>query len=72
MIHTIQVQHDAESDCLFIELPKDLLDKVGWSIGDNIKWTDNKNGSFLLTKESNADNTQSMGAIKTHTIHYKA
>lgn len=71
-MHTIQVQHDAESDCLFIELPKILLDKVGWGIGDNIEWTDNKNGSFLLTKESNEGDTQSTGAIKTHTIDYKA
>jgi len=70
-MHTIQVQHDAESDCLFIELPKDLLDKVGWGIGDSIEWTDNKDGSFLLTKEKNDNKTQTTGATKTHTIDYK-
>lgn len=51
MMHTIQVQHDAENDCLFIELPDNLLEKVGWTVGDNIEWTDNKDGSFILTKE---------------------
>ena len=51
MTSTIKVQHDAETDSLFIELPDNLLEKVGWTIGDNIKWTDNKDGSFILTKE---------------------
>ena len=34
----------------YIELPKSLLKKVGWKIGDTIDWHDNKDGSWSLLK----------------------
>ena len=35
---------------LFINLPNDLLDKVGWKEGDELTWTNNRDGSFTLNK----------------------
>lgn len=34
----------------YIELPKSLLKKVGWKIGDTIDWHDNKDGTFSLLR----------------------
>jgi hypothetical protein len=36
-----------------LEFPVDLMAEVGWEIGDNITWTDNKDGSFTLSKSAN-------------------
>jgi hypothetical protein len=37
----------------YIELPKSLLKKVGWKIGDTIDWHDNKDGTFSLLRVAN-------------------
>jgi bifunctional DNA-binding transcriptional regulator/antitoxin component of YhaV-PrlF toxin-antitoxin module len=34
----------------FVQLPKKLLKDMGWNVGDNIRWVDNKDGSFTLEK----------------------
>lgn len=33
-----------------ITLPEDLLAATGWQEGDTLKWTDNKDGTWTLTK----------------------
>ena len=35
---------------LFLEFPPELMDDVGWSVGDDIKFLPQDNGSFLLKK----------------------
>jgi len=46
--HTLEVQEkDGE---FFIELNDEILDGTGWKIGDDLVWTDLKNGSWSLTK----------------------
>lgn len=46
----LEVKEDNESGEYFIELPQELLDSAGFNIGDTLKWTDNKDGSWSLTK----------------------
>ena len=36
---------------LYIELPFDALNQMGWSEGDIIVWEEQDNGSFVLTKK---------------------
>jgi hypothetical protein len=48
----IQVKgHGGKEEELFIELPPDALNQVGWDIGDTIIWEDLGNGSFKLKKK---------------------
>jgi len=44
------VQEDPESGELFIEIPQDLLDELGWKIGDDLQW-DIVNNQAILTKK---------------------
>ena len=45
---TLDVQEkDGE---FFIEFPDEVMEDAGWKVGDNINWTDNKDGSWTLTK----------------------
>ena len=39
-----------ENGYQYIELPKSILKKVGWKIGDTIDWHDNKDGTWSLLK----------------------
>ena len=39
-----------ENGYQYIELPKSLLKKVGWKIGDTIDWHDNKDGTWSLLR----------------------
>jgi hypothetical protein len=45
----VDVQEDENGDC-FIELPPELLAHAGLQAGDTLRWTDNKDGSWSLTK----------------------
>jgi hypothetical protein len=49
----LMVQLDEETGEHMLEFPVDLMAEVGWEIGDNITWTDNKDGSFTLSKSVN-------------------
>ena len=35
----------------FIELPDDMIERLGWKEGDDIEWKDNNNGTYDLTKK---------------------
>jgi len=69
MTYTVKVEENKELGC-FIQLPDTLLNDLGWREDDNIEWVDNKNGSFTLKKITH-NNTQTKGAIATHTVNYK-
>ena len=47
---TLDVKHDEETDDHIIELPDDLMAAAGWSVGDDIEWIDNKDGSWTMKK----------------------
>jgi len=49
--YTVRLEQDAETDDLVLPLPDKLLEEMGWQVGDNLEWTDNKNGTFSLAKK---------------------
>lgn len=50
-IWSITVQEDGDSKELYLQLPPDALNQVGWHEGDIIEWAENENGNFTLTKK---------------------
>jgi bifunctional DNA-binding transcriptional regulator/antitoxin component of YhaV-PrlF toxin-antitoxin module len=49
-VWSIPVQEDKNGDA-FIEFPPELIEQVGWKEGDRLKWTEQKDGSFVLEKK---------------------
>lgn len=52
---TATVQEDPDTGELGIPLPQELLDQLGWRIGDTLTWIDNKDGSFTIRKKGMTD-----------------
>lgn len=51
MSWVIALEEDKDTGDLIIPFPDDLLVQAGWNIGDTIQWTDNKDGSWTLSKK---------------------
>ena len=47
---TVSVIYDEETDDYIVPLGNDVCDELGWQVGDTIKWQDNGDGSYTLTK----------------------
>jgi hypothetical protein len=47
--YTLEVQENEDGE-FFIELNDEILEGTGWKIGDDLVWTDLKNGSWTLSK----------------------
>ena len=47
-VNKLQVSETAEGD-LFFALPDDLLDRLGWQEGDEVKFVEHKDG-FIIKK----------------------
>ena len=47
---TLLVVEEGVDGELYIRLPDDVLDNLGWALGDTINWDEQPGGSFLLTK----------------------
>ena len=45
----VPIQEDEDGD-LVLPLPFELCEQLGWKIGDAVKWIDNGDGSFTITK----------------------
>ncbi len=48
---TLDVKEDPVTGDSILEFPPDFLEETGWKEGDDIVWTDNKDGTFTLTKK---------------------
>jgi hypothetical protein len=48
--YTLDVQQREDGE-LYLEFPDEILEEAGWKIGDTLKWKDNGDGSFTLTKK---------------------
>lgn len=46
----LDVQEDPETGDAIIQFPPDLLEQTGWQNGDILNWSDNKDGSWTLSK----------------------
>ena len=49
-METVSVIYDDKTDDYIVPLGNDVCDEVGWQVGDTIKWQDNGDGSYTLTK----------------------
>ena len=47
---TIKLETDPTTGDLILPLSDELMRDVGWKIGDTIRWTEQKDGSWHLTK----------------------
>jgi len=50
--YTAWVDTDIDGS-LYIIIPEELIGELGWSVGENITWIDNKDGSFTLKNIQN-------------------
>lgn len=48
---TITVEEDPETGDMVLPFTDEILEAVGWKIGDVIKWEVNDNGSWTLRKK---------------------
>jgi hypothetical protein len=48
---TSQVQIDKETGELFLPLPIEMLNQLGWDAGTDLVWLDNNNGTFSITNK---------------------
>jgi hypothetical protein len=56
---TIIVEEDPETGELMLPFSDEMLSEVGWKTGDTLTWTDNKNGSWTLSKKENENEIHS-------------
>jgi len=48
--YTVEVIHDNETDEFILPLPEDILNEVKWQEGDTLRWKDNLDGSFTISR----------------------
>ena len=48
---SLTIQEDGVSKDLYIELPLEAINQVGWDEGDTIQWEELEDGNFKLTKK---------------------
>ena len=49
-VYTVDIKHVDQSDDLCMAIPDELMETMGWEIGDDLKFTDHKDGSFGIKK----------------------
>jgi hypothetical protein len=49
--YSLEVKYEEETDDYYIQFTDEMLEEIGWKIGDTILWKDNKNGTFTLEKK---------------------
>jgi hypothetical protein len=47
--NTMQIEYTADGDALLI-IPDDVLDKLGWDVGDTLTWTLHDDDTVSITK----------------------
>jgi len=52
-IGNLVIQKDPETGELYIELPKDTLEKLGWTEDDDLQWIENPDGTWSVVKMEN-------------------
>ena len=46
----VTVQENGKDRELYLQLPPDAINQMGWSDGDTLEWLDNGDGSWTLQK----------------------
>jgi hypothetical protein len=56
-VKTWTVIVEEEGEDLILPFPQDMLDEVGWKLGDNLEWYDRGDGTWEIRKKlSQSDN----------------
>lgn len=50
-IYTVQTEEDPETGELFMPIPEEAIEKLGWKIGDVLSWDKNDDGTWTLSKK---------------------
>ena len=50
---TVKLEEDPETGDLILPFTPDMLAQVGWDFGDVLRWHDNNDGSWTLSKKEN-------------------
>jgi hypothetical protein len=45
-------QEDPETGDLYLPIPPEMLQKLGWNEGDTLQWSLGENGHWIIRKES--------------------
>jgi AbrB family looped-hinge helix DNA binding protein len=48
--YEVITQIDSETGDTIVPIPQEILDQMGWKEGDSIEFTDNGDGTLILTK----------------------
>lgn len=49
-ITVIKESDSCSDDELLIQIPDDIIESLGWQEGDSVRWHDNLDGSFTISK----------------------
>ena len=49
----VELEEDSETGDLYMQLPQQLIDELGWQIGDTLNWIPENNGGYRLTRKDN-------------------
>jgi len=50
----VELQEDSNGE-LVLPFSEDILDEMGWKEGDTLRWIDNGDGTFSITKYEDSD-----------------
>lgn len=54
---TVEVQYNEQCDEYFIEIPQEMLDKAGLTVGDTIVWKRLSDNSWSIQKKGDSDDS---------------
>lgn len=61
---------ETEDGDLILPLPNEVMDKVGWEIGDTLLWIDNGDGSWTLRKQEMKTELVLVEAVSSFRMRY--
>lgn len=57
MSYALKVEEAVDGN-LYIRLPDEVLEELGWSVDDTLEWSENDNNTFTLRKVNNDSSTE--------------
>jgi len=55
--YTLKVEEGVDGE-LYIRLPDEVLEELGWSEDDTLEWSENDNNTFTLRKVNDDSSTE--------------
>ena len=49
-IYTVQLEEDENGD-LMLPFTDEILEELGWKVGDQLVWKDNGDGTYTISKD---------------------